>query len=227
MTFQPGPRNPWILEHFAGDSTTKRLYDIAVLLSFWKYIQLYELGKFDEREFSEYCRTMSAQECMILDDEELENQQKEIFNPRDMRAWLPDVLKHVNPFESQYVSTSHAFPKVFQMKSAKEEFPKLSERVIPVTKPTMNYRSRLLQKEQMSTINILEKVRTVLTDVKEIAEKNPPEETRYSPHTPPYPFDSPVLMTASPPINEIFYPTAITPPNPTPNEETRFRKDCV
>jgi len=170
---------------------------------------------------------MNANECLILDDDELErtqSQTQEILNPRDMRSWLPETLRHQNPFQSGYVSTSHAFPKVFQKK---EEFPKLSERIVPIPQTTMNYRSRLLQKpetlQKVSTINILERVREVLQDEDKmnsrnneqspLEEKSPP----YSPHTPPYPYESPVLFTSNPPINEIIYPTAITPPPVSPS----------
>jgi hypothetical protein len=171
---------------------------------------------------------MNTNECLILDDDELERpqaQKEEVIHPRDMRTWLPETLNHQNPFNSTYVSTSHAFPKVFQMKSGqKEEFPKLSERIIPVPSTTMNYRSRLLQKsqqlEKISTINVLERVREVLQESNDLihTENNwtvtcdQPQSPRYSPHTPPYPFDSPVLFTAIPPMNELIYPTAITPP---------------
>lgn len=167
---------------------------------------------------------MSANECMILDDEELEKTQvkpEEKLNPRDMRAWLPETLQHTNPFQSNYVSTSHAFPKVFQKK---EDFPKLSERVVPIPQTTMNYRSRLLHKpeqiEKISTINVLERVREVLQETKaepRQVQDNPP---CYSPHTPPYPY-SPIEFTNSPPVNEIVYPigtpvypTAMTPSSP-------------
>ena len=115
---------------------------------------------------------MNANECLILDDDELEKAQQivqeEPSNPRDLRAWLPQNNQHQNPFMSQYISTSHSFPKVFHMKNQKEEYPKLSDREIPVVKTTMNYRSRLLQKPQttnLSTINVLERVREVLHDV--------------------------------------------------------------
>lgn len=118
---------------------------------------------------------MNANECLILDDEELEKaqqiKQEEPSNPRDLRAWLPQNIHHQNPFTSQYISTSHSFPKVFHMKNQKEEYPKLSEREISSVKTTMNYRSRLLQKPQtapttnLSTINVLERVREVLHDV--------------------------------------------------------------
>lgn len=179
---------------------------------------------------------MNANECLILDDDELERTQvpgQELINPRDMRSWLPETLRHQNPFNSGYVSTSHAFPKVFQKK---EDFPKLSERTIPIPQTTMNYRSRLLQKPQplqkVSTINVLERVREVLQEEVKVecrkcsgnhwtltCNENPREETSppYSPHTPPYPFDSPVLLTSNPPINEILYPTVITPPPVTPS----------
>lgn len=184
---------------------------------------------------------MNINECLILDDDELERrpvQKEEVIHPRDMRTWLPEILHHQNPFNSTYVSTSHAFPKVFQMKSGqKEEFPKLSERTVPIPSTTMNYRSRLLQKsqhlEKISTINVLERVREVLQESNDliqcktcagnhwtvtcdqpqrVEEKSP----CYSPHTPPYyPFDSPILFTAIPPVNELIYPTAITPPPPS------------
>jgi len=178
---------------------------------------------------------MNANECLILDDEELErtqvNPQEEVINPRDMRSWLPETLRHQNPFNSGYVSTSHAFPKIFQKK---EDFPKLSERTAPIQQTTMNYRSRLLQKPQatqkISTINVLERVRevlqeevkvecrtcsgnhwTVTCEENQLRHETPPP---YSPHTPPYPFDSPVLLTSNPPINEIIYPLG-TPMYPT------------
>lgn len=193
---------------------------------------------------------MNANECLILDDDELEITQRkpvENINPRDMRSWLPETLHHTNPFNSTYVSTSHSFPKVFQMKGAgqKEEFPKLSDRIVSIPATTMNYRSRLLQKpqqqqnEKVSTINVLERVREVLQDVsgaevqnslmkcrtcggghwtlsceqEKVEEKSPP----YSPHTPPYPFDSPVMLISSPPINEILYPigTPVYPSTPS------------
>lgn len=122
---------------------------------------------------------MNANQCLILDDEELEQmeqmkQEDSVMN-RDLRAWLPQNIQHANPFTSQYISTSHSFPKVFHMKNPKEDYPKLSEREVPVMKTTMNYRSRLLQKtpaapaaaaaQELSTINVLERVREVLHDV--------------------------------------------------------------
>jgi hypothetical protein len=174
---------------------------------------------------------MSANECLILDDDELECtqvQQEEKINPRDMRSWLPETMRHNNPFNSNYVSTSHAFPKVFQMKLAqKEEFPKLSERAAPIPQTTMNYRSRLLAKPDLpkvSTINVLERVREVLQKEEGITTKdvsgstlitcrncgehhwtlscpkNKEKEPCYSPHTPPYPPDSPPYPTRSPPF---------------------------
>jgi hypothetical protein len=194
---------------------------------------------------------MSANECLILDDDELEAtqvQQEEKINPRDMRSWLPETMRHTNPFNSNYVSTSHAFPKVFQMKVAlKEDFPKLSERTAPIPQTTMNYRSRLLAKPDLpkvSTINVLERVREVLQkeegNSKDMSgntlitcrncsehhwtlscpnTKEQEEDQVYSPHTPPYPSDSPVVhmippypnrsppfIINTPPINQMIYP---------------------
>ena len=184
----------------------------------------------------EWSRTMSANECLILDDDELEKSQvqvEETLNPRDLRTWIP-ATPHANPFTSQFISTAHSFPKVFHMKQAntyKEDFPKLSEREGPAAAPTtMNYRSRLLQKPapkptNLSTINVLERVREVLHDVSGqtipqniqspllkcrtcggphwtlgCSQNQEPEEQRYSPHTPPYPPDSPPYPTRSPPF---------------------------
>lgn len=173
---------------------------------------------------------MSANECLILDDDELEAtqvQQEDKINTRDMRSWLPETMRHNNPFNSNYVSTSHAFPKVFQMKVAqKEEFPKLSERIAPIPQTTMNYRSRLLAKPDLpkvSTINVLERVREVLQKEEGTKEVNSTHlitcrncgdhhwtlscpnnkdqdenEVCYSPHTPPYPPVSPGLPSYAP-----------------------------
>ncbi len=197
---------------------------------------------------------MSANECLILDDDELEASQvrkEENINPRDMRSWLPDTLHHTNPFNSTYVSTSHAFPKVFQIKQAqKEEFPRLSERAAPILATTMNYRSRLLAKPDLpkvSTINVLERVREVLqkeeiTDLSGVRNcgghhwtlgcpKNEeiPEYDSYSPHTPPYPPHSPPsppFLINTPPINQMIYPigTFLHAPSTTPLHDG-FRKE--
>jgi len=59
MTFHPGPRNPWILEHLAGDSTIRRefiLLDVhrlnhTILVQGrveWKTIE--DLNLFKEKE---------------------------------------------------------------------------------------------------------------------------------------------------------------------------------
>jgi hypothetical protein len=203
---------------------------------------------------------MNANQCLILDDDELEKVQEEGVNPRDLRTWVP-TGSHSNPFNSQYISTAHSFPKVFHMKHAnnyKEEFPKLSEREGPVVPPTtMNYRSRLLQKPSpmlkpanLSTINVLERVREVLHDVSgqdvSVNTMNSSlvkcrkcdgnhwtlscpqkEEERYSPHTPPYPPDSPPYPNRSPPfpintppINQIIYPIGTFLSTPIPPSTT-------